>query len=66
MYIMLIFIFNSRKVPSVLLQLGCPLVPYLFIFGALMDKVLNWQRIHEHEFLKYLPKLKNEAFLSSF
>jgi hypothetical protein len=37
-----------RKIPSVLLQLGCLLLPHLFIFGALMDKLLNWQRNHEH------------------
>jgi uncharacterized integral membrane protein len=32
---------------SILLQLGCSLVPHLFIFGALMDRVLNWQRNNE-------------------
>jgi hypothetical protein len=30
---MLIFNFKRRKVPSVLIQLSCPLVPHLFIFG---------------------------------
>jgi hypothetical protein len=48
------------------LQLWCPLVPHLFIFGALMDRVLNWQRKYEQNFLKYLLQWKIEAFLSSF
>jgi hypothetical protein len=38
---------HSSKGPSVLLQLGCPLVSHLFVLGALMDNVLNLQGNHE-------------------
>jgi hypothetical protein len=31
-------------------NLPCSLVPHLFIFRALMDRVLNWQKNHEQYF----------------